>query len=119
MSSSAFGFAPGAAEIVSYDAATRRLFGIVLAAIPLGAGFLMILFSERRRGLHDRIARTEVILVDRRGNPESAELRAEAHVDDVGAGAAGDRFALPRVTGGALSRCAWRGPRSGRPGSPR
>ena len=62
--------------------ATRRLVGIVLAAIPLGAGFWMILFSERRRGLHDRIARTEVILVDRRGNPESADLRAEAHREE-------------------------------------
>jgi len=62
--------------------ATRRLFGIVIAAIPLGAGFLMVLFSDRRRGLHDRIARTEVILVDRRGNPESAQLRAEAHREE-------------------------------------
>ena len=62
--------------------AVRRLVGIVIAAIPLGAGFLMILFSDRRRGLHDRIARTEVILVDRRGNPESAELRAEAHREE-------------------------------------
>ena len=62
--------------------AIRRLAGIIVAAIPVGAGFLMILFSERRRGLHDRIARTEVILVDRNGNPESADLRAEAHREE-------------------------------------
>jgi uncharacterized RDD family membrane protein YckC len=62
--------------------ATRRLVGVVAAAIPLGAGFLMVLFSERRRGLHDRIARTEVILVDRHGNPESADLRAEARREE-------------------------------------
>ncbi len=62
--------------------ASRRLVGLVLAAIPFGAGFLMVLFSERRRGLHDRIARTEVILVNRNGDPESAELRAEAHREE-------------------------------------
>jgi uncharacterized RDD family membrane protein YckC len=67
---------------LSARTATRRLFGIVVAAIPLGAGFWMILFSERRRGLHDRIARTEVILVDRQGNPESANLRAKAHREE-------------------------------------
>lgn len=68
---------------LSPGSAFKRLIGIVLAAIPLGAGFLMVLFSERRRGLHDRIARTEVILVDRQGNPESAELRAQARQDEA------------------------------------
>ena len=67
---------------LSARTAVRRLFGLVLAAIPLGAGFFMILFSDRRRGLHDRIARTEVILVNRRGNPESADLRAQAHREE-------------------------------------
>ena len=42
----------------------RRLVGMVLAALPLGAGFLMVLFSERRRGLHDRYAGTEVVYAD-------------------------------------------------------
>ncbi len=36
---------------------------LVLAAIPLCAGFLMILVDSRRRGLHDRIVRTEVVHV--------------------------------------------------------
>lgn len=67
---------------VSAGTAIRRLIGIVLAAIPFGAGFLMVLFSERRRGLHDRIARTEIILVNRQGKPESSELRAEAHQEE-------------------------------------
>ena len=62
--------------------AVRRLIGLVVAAAPLGAGLLLVLFSERRRGLHDRIARTEVILVDRNRNPESAELRARAHREE-------------------------------------
>ena len=37
-----------------------RLVGLVLAIVPLGAGFLPVLFDSRRRGLHDYIARTEV-----------------------------------------------------------
>jgi uncharacterized RDD family membrane protein YckC len=35
--------------------------GMYAAAIPLGAGFLLILVDDRRRGLHDRIAGTLVI----------------------------------------------------------
>jgi uncharacterized RDD family membrane protein YckC len=38
-----------------------RFAGLVLAAIPFFAGFLLILIDDRRRGLHDRLARTVVI----------------------------------------------------------
>lgn len=38
-----------------------RLVGMVLAAIPLLAGYFMVLFDDRRRGLHDRLARTVVL----------------------------------------------------------
>ncbi len=38
-----------------------RLGAMVLAALPLFAGFLPILVDERRRGLHDMIAGTVVI----------------------------------------------------------
>jgi uncharacterized RDD family membrane protein YckC len=38
-----------------------RLGALVLAAIPLFAGFLTILVDERRRGLHDMIAGTVVV----------------------------------------------------------
>lgn len=38
----------------------RRFCGAVLAALPLGAGFLLILFDDRRRGLQDRIGGTVV-----------------------------------------------------------
>jgi uncharacterized RDD family membrane protein YckC len=41
--------------------ALLRLLGMVLAAIPLLAGYFMVLFDDRRRGLHDRLARTVVI----------------------------------------------------------
>src|SRR4051794_26476896 len=42
--------APGEPR-VSVRLSIRRLFGLVAAAIPLGLGFLGILFSDRRRGL--------------------------------------------------------------------
>jgi uncharacterized RDD family membrane protein YckC len=44
--------------------AIRRYFAMLLAALPLGAGFLPVLFDERRRGFHDRVARTVVRWVE-------------------------------------------------------
>jgi uncharacterized RDD family membrane protein YckC len=38
-----------------------RFAGLVLAALPLFAGFLLILVDDRRRGLHDRLAGTVVL----------------------------------------------------------
>jgi uncharacterized RDD family membrane protein YckC len=38
-----------------------RLVCLTLAAIPLGAGFLPILFDDRRRGLQDMLAGTVVV----------------------------------------------------------
>lgn len=43
--------------------ALLRFAGLTLAALPLFAGFLFILVDDRRRGLHDLIARTVVIEV--------------------------------------------------------
>jgi uncharacterized RDD family membrane protein YckC len=60
---------------LSNRSALRRLWGMLLCVLTLGIGFLIVLWSDRRRGLHDRIANTEVILVDRRGNPESEAER--------------------------------------------
>lgn len=47
----------------------RRLVAAVIAAIPLFAGYLLILVDDRRRGLHDRLAGTVVVFVSpaRRG----------------------------------------------------
>lgn len=44
--------------------AVVRLVGIVLAAIPLCAGFIPILVSDRRRGLQDFLAGTVVCQLD-------------------------------------------------------
>jgi uncharacterized RDD family membrane protein YckC len=47
-------------------AAALRLVGMVLAALPFFAGFLLILVDDRRRGLQDRIARSLVVHAPRR-----------------------------------------------------
>ena len=41
--------------------ALLRFIGLTLAAIPLCAGFLLILVDDRRRGLQDVLARTVVV----------------------------------------------------------
>ena len=53
---------------LGFRRAWRRLCGVVLAAIPLGLGFLGILTRDDRRGWPDRRAGTDVIAV----NPEIA-----------------------------------------------
>ena len=42
----------------------RRLIGFIIAAIPLGLGFLGVLTDDRRRGWQDRFARTVVLYAD-------------------------------------------------------
>jgi uncharacterized RDD family membrane protein YckC len=48
-------------EAPSAGAALLRFGGLILAALPLFAGFVPILLDDRRRGLHDMIARTVVV----------------------------------------------------------
>ena len=48
-------------EHIGFVRALIRLGGMVLAAIPLGAGFLLALVDDRRQGLHDRLAKTVVV----------------------------------------------------------
>jgi uncharacterized RDD family membrane protein YckC len=51
----------GGADKVKRRRALVRLMGLVLATIPLFAGFLMMLWDDRRRCLQDRMARTTVV----------------------------------------------------------
>lgn len=44
--------------------AITRYLSYILAAIPLGLGFLWILWDKRRQGWHDKIANTVVIVHD-------------------------------------------------------
>lgn len=41
--------------------ALLRLIALALGAIPLFAGYLMLLLDDRRRAFHDRVARTVVV----------------------------------------------------------
>jgi uncharacterized RDD family membrane protein YckC len=52
---------------IRWPQSLRRFAGCVLAALPLGAGFLLTLVDDRRRGLQDRIGGTVV-----RWQPEPA-----------------------------------------------
>jgi len=47
--------------LLSPSAALLRVVYLTLAAIPLLAGFLPILVDDRRRGVHDMLARTVVV----------------------------------------------------------
>jgi uncharacterized RDD family membrane protein YckC len=52
---------PASGERLAPRRALVRFLGLTLAAIPLFAGFLLILVDDRRRGLHDLLARTVVV----------------------------------------------------------
>jgi uncharacterized RDD family membrane protein YckC len=49
----------------SFWRALVRLIGLLLAIVPLFAGFLPVLFDSRRRALPDYLARTVVLYTDR------------------------------------------------------
>jgi len=53
----------GEGKEIGYGRAFLRWVGYLFALLPLGAGFLMIAFHPRRRGLHDLLAGTYVIQV--------------------------------------------------------
>jgi uncharacterized RDD family membrane protein YckC len=63
-----------------------RFFGLLLAIVPLFAGFLPALFDARRRGLHDLLARTVVVYADREQlvGVEAAALEPDAAVAPIG-----------------------------------
>jgi uncharacterized RDD family membrane protein YckC len=48
-------------ELPSVGRSIVRLCGLVLATIPLFAGFLPVLVDDRRRGVHDMLASTVVL----------------------------------------------------------
>jgi uncharacterized RDD family membrane protein YckC len=56
-------------EPISFGRAVVRVFALVLSALLLCLGFVMILFDDRRRALHDRIVETVVIYHDSKAPP--------------------------------------------------
>jgi uncharacterized RDD family membrane protein YckC len=53
--------------------AVRRFFGLIVAAVPFCLGFFWILVDDRRRGWHDKLART--VVADVTGEP--APIRSD------------------------------------------
>lgn len=41
-----------------------RYLGYIISSIPLGLGFLWILFDKRKQGWHDKLSNTQVIMQD-------------------------------------------------------
>ncbi len=70
-----------------------RVVGMVLAAIPLMAGYALILFDDRRQGLQDKLARTFVLYV-----PEEAELEPAVVQPDAAVRIRRQRTTQPRST---------------------
>jgi uncharacterized RDD family membrane protein YckC len=71
-----------------------RLVGIVLAAIPLFAGYLMILVSDRRRGLQDWLAGSVVVFAydqDVWGGPLRRRMARERQRLEAGEARDGER----------------------------
>jgi uncharacterized RDD family membrane protein YckC len=56
-----------------------RVIGVFLAVIPLFAGFLPILFTERRRALQDWLANTVVVRVE----PEPARSAVTVAIPEL------------------------------------
>jgi uncharacterized RDD family membrane protein YckC len=54
---------------IGFRLAFRRLFGLVLAILPLGLGLLGVVFSDDRRGWQDRFAGTEVLYAETAAEP--------------------------------------------------
>lgn len=47
---------------ITFVRATKRFVGKILASLPFFSGLLPVLFNEKRQGLHDKIAKTLVIV---------------------------------------------------------
>jgi uncharacterized RDD family membrane protein YckC len=52
---------PALNERVTFEQAVLRAAASVISALPLGLGFLPVLFGDERRALHDRLADTRVV----------------------------------------------------------
>lgn len=50
-------------EYIGIPISILRYIGYILSGIILGIGFLMIAFTEKKQGLHDKIAKTFVVYV--------------------------------------------------------
>jgi uncharacterized RDD family membrane protein YckC len=56
---------------IGFHRALRRLFGLLVALLPFGIGYLAMLIQDERRGWQDLIADTTVVYEDRRAAPHA------------------------------------------------
>jgi uncharacterized RDD family membrane protein YckC len=54
---------------IGFRRAVRRLFGLLVALLPFGIGYLAMLIQDERRGWQDLIADTTVVYEDRKAAP--------------------------------------------------
>ena len=62
---------------ITFKRASGRFFGRFLSAIPMGIGFLMVAFTQRKQALHDMLA---TCLVIKKDNPVTVPLDKETCV---------------------------------------
>jgi uncharacterized RDD family membrane protein YckC len=53
-------------RLLTWGDTTRRLAWALLSLLPLGLGFVWILFDPGRRAWHDRLSRTRVVVLPKR-----------------------------------------------------
>lgn len=63
---------------INFAQALIRYFGYIVSMIPLGLGFLWVLWDPRRQGFHDKIAGT-VVLIEDEADKSIAVLMQEMH----------------------------------------
>jgi len=78
--------------------ALLRCAGLVLSAIPLFAGYVMILFDRERRAFHDRLARTVVVESPAVSLAEARRARRRAEREPRSSHSGDDRGALDLQT---------------------
>jgi uncharacterized RDD family membrane protein YckC len=95
-------------EVLKPRRALLRVAGVVLAALPLFAGFVRILFDPRRRGFQDRLAGTVVVDDPQLSIAQMSRVKRRAiyEASRRPAGAASPETSLPNDAGTATGGSA-------------
>jgi uncharacterized RDD family membrane protein YckC len=88
------GAARDAERPIGHARALLRLVALVLGAVPLFAGYLLVLVDGRRRAFHDVVAHT-VVVHDRAPEPAAAQPAAPAQRAPAATAAAPSGYAPP------------------------
>jgi uncharacterized RDD family membrane protein YckC len=62
---------------LSVSRAVIRYLGYIISLLPLGLGFLWILWDKRKQGFHDKLARSVVILAEDKWRDREADKSLE------------------------------------------